>query len=64
MKSHILGLRVASVLFGLMAVGQLTRLLVRPEILVEGYVLPLWPSAVAAVLLAFLCFWLWSLSRH
>jgi len=64
MKSHILGLRVASVLFGLMAVGQLTRLLVRPEILVEGYVLPLWPSAVAAVLLACLCVWLWLLSRR
>ena len=64
MKSPILGLRVASVLFGLMAVGQLTRLLLRPEILVEGYVLPLWPSAVAVVLLACLCAWLWSLSRH
>jgi uncharacterized membrane protein len=64
MKSQILGLRVASVLFGLMAVGQLTRLLIRPEILVAGYVLPLWPSAVAVAVLACLCVWLWSLSRR
>ena len=41
MKSHILGLRVASVLFVLMAVGKLTPFLILPEIVVEVYVLPL-----------------------
>ncbi|HOG06802.1 MAG: hypothetical protein M0P04_04425 [Syntrophales bacterium] len=63
MNSRIIGLRMASILFGLMTVGQLTRLFVRPEIIVEGYVFPLWPSAVAVVVLGGLCLWLWHLSR-
>lgn len=63
MNSRIIGLRVASILFGLMTVGQLARLFVRPEIIVEGYVFPLWPSAVAAAFLGGLCLWLWHLSR-
>ena len=62
MKSQILGLRVASGLFGLMAVAQLTRLILRPEALVAGYRMPLWPSALAFVILAGLSFWLWKLN--
>ena len=41
MDSQVLGLRVASALFGLMSLGQLMRLLIRPEILVAGYLIPL-----------------------
>jgi hypothetical protein len=63
MNSQVVGLRVASILFGLIAIAQLTRLIIRPQILVAGHLLPLWPSAVAFVVLGGLSFWLWSLAR-
>jgi len=37
-------------------------LLVRPDVLVNGYQIPLWPSALAAVILGGLCIWLFKLS--
>jgi len=62
MKSQILGLRVASVIFGLITVAQVVRLVIRPEVLVNGCLMPLWPSVLAAVILGCLCLWLWKLS--
>lgn len=62
MNSQIIGMKVAGVIFGLMCLGQLARLLIRPEILVAGHQMPLWPSAVAVVVLGALSFWLWKLS--
>ncbi|MNP76160.1 hypothetical protein D3C76_1733520 [compost metagenome] len=63
MKSPITGLRVACAVFALMAVAQLMRLIVRPEIFVEGYLMPLWPSALAFILLCALSVWMWSLGH-
>jgi len=63
MNSQILGLRVASTVFGLMSIAQLLRLVIQPEVLVAGHRMPLWPSALAAVILAGLSLWLWKLSR-
>jgi hypothetical protein len=63
MNSQILGLRVASIIFGLMSLAQLLRLLIQPEVLVAGNRLPLWPSAFAFVVLGGLSIWLWKLSR-
>lgn len=63
MNSQTLGLRVASVLFGLMSLAQLGRLIVRPEVFVGDHHLPLWPSALAFLVFAALCVWLWVLSR-
>ena len=63
MNSKILGLQVASVIFGLMAIAQLGRLLIRPEVLVAGHLVPLWPSALAFVILLGLSLWMWKLSR-
>ena len=63
MNSPTSGLRVASIIFGLMSLAQLGRLLIRPEILVAGYRMPLWPSALAFVLLGGLSVWLWKLAR-
>ena len=40
MNSQITGLLVASVVFGLMAIAQLARLLIRPEVIVGGYAMP------------------------
>jgi len=58
MKSQILGLRVAGGVFGLAALVQLMRLLMQPEVLVAGHLMPLWPSAAALVILGALCAWM------
>jgi hypothetical protein len=61
MKSPIVALRVGGTVFGIMCLGQLTRLLVFPrlEVLAAGHRMPLWPSAVAALVLGGLSFWMW-----
>ncbi len=64
MNSQTLGLRVASAVFGLISLAQLTRILVRPEVFVYGYLVPLWPSGVAFVVFAGLGVWMWKLSRQ
>ena len=63
MNSQILGLRVAGIIFGLMCLAQLLRLVIRPEVLVAGHQLPLWPSALAFLILGGLSLWMWKLSR-
>jgi hypothetical protein len=63
MNSQITGLRVASVVFGLMAIAQLVRLVIRPEVLVAGHPMPLWPSALAFIILGGLSLWMWKLAR-
>jgi hypothetical protein len=63
MNSQIIGLRVASVLFGLMSMAQLGRIIIRPEITVAGHLVPLWPSFLVFVLLSGLSGWLWKLSH-
>ena len=63
MNSPIQGLRIASIVFGLMALAQLGRLVIQPQILVAGYEMPLWPSALALVVLLGLSFWMWKLAR-
>lgn len=64
MNSQLLGLRVAGTLFGLMALVQLGRLLIRPEVLVAGHHMPLWPSALALVVLGGLSIWMWRLASR
>ncbi len=63
MSSSLLGLRVASIVFGLMTLVQLLRLAFRPEVLVAGHMIPLWPSLLAVLILGGLCLWLWNLAR-
>jgi hypothetical protein len=63
MNSQIIGLRVASIVFGLMSIAQLARLIIRPEVLVAGYLIPLWPSALAFLFLGGLIIWLWKLAH-
>jgi len=62
MNSPRFGLRLSSVLFGLMSLGQLWRLIAQPEVVMDGGTVPTWPSAVAFVVLLALCIWLWRLS--
>jgi len=63
MSPQITGLRLASVVFGLMAIAQLVRLVIRPEVLVGGHLMPLWPSVLACPILGGLSLWMWVLSR-
>jgi uncharacterized membrane protein YvlD (DUF360 family) len=58
-----MGLKVAGIVFGLLCLAQLMRLVIRPEVLVAGHPVPLWPSGLAVVILAGLCLWMWKLSR-
>jgi len=64
MQRQIFGLRVASVIFGLMSIAQLVRFIIRGRIVLGGHMLPFWPSALAFFVLAGLSIWLWSLSRE
>ena len=63
MNSQILGLKTASFVFGLMCLAQLLRLVLRPEVLVAGHHVPLWPSVLAFVILGGLSFWMCKLAR-
>lgn len=62
MNSHVLGLRLASVVFGLICLVQLLRLIINPELVVAGHQVPLWPSGVALVVLGSLSVWMWKIS--
>lgn len=64
MNSRTIGLRVAGVVFAIVCVAQVLRLVLRPEILVTGHVMPLWPSGVAAVVAGGLSFWMWRLAAR
>jgi hypothetical protein len=63
MNSRITGLRVAGIVFGLMTLAQVMRLVIRPEILVAGHAMPLWPSVLAVAILGGLSLWMWNLAR-
>jgi hypothetical protein len=63
MNSQILGLRVGSIIFGLISLVQLLRLVIQPEVLVAGHQMPLLPSVIAFVIFGGLSIWLWMLSR-
>ena len=63
MSSQVLGLRVASIVFGLISLAQLLRVVMQAEVLVAGHQMPLWPSVLALVIFAGLSIWLWKLSR-
>jgi hypothetical protein len=63
MKSQTLGLKIACYVFGLMCLAQLLRLVLRPEVLVAGHQVPLWPSALAFAILGGLSLWMCKLAR-
>lgn len=62
MHSQIVGLRTAGVVFAVMCLAQVLRLATRLDVLVAGHHVPLWPSAIATVVLAALSFWMWKLA--
>lgn len=64
MKSQILGLRTSCIIFGLMAIAQLGRLIIQPDIKAAGYTIPLWLSGVAFVFFSGMSLWMWRLSKR
>jgi len=64
MNSRTVGLRVAGVIFALVCLVQLLRLVTRVDVLVAGYVVPLWPNAIAAIVAGGLSFWMWRLAAR
>jgi hypothetical protein len=62
MKSQILGLRVAGIFFGLVCIGHALRLVTRIDVVVAGWQVPLWMTAVGFLLAGALSVWMWKLS--
>jgi uncharacterized membrane protein len=63
MNSQRTGLRVASLLFAVIALGHLVRLLKHAQVIVDSHTLPLWISAPLAVIAVLLSVWMWKLSK-
>jgi hypothetical protein len=64
MNSQIRGLRVAGVVFAIVCLAQLWRLVAQLEVMAGSYRIPLWFSAVAALVTGTLSIWLAILSRR
>ena len=62
MSSQAAGLRVASVIFALFAIGHVMRLLKQAQVTVATYQIPMWVSVIALIIAAILSTWLWRLS--
>ena len=63
MKSHILGLRVAGVIFALVGLLHLLRLVLQVEVLIGGYEMPMWMSGVGFVVPLMLSVWFLKISN-
>jgi hypothetical protein len=62
MSSQASGLRVASVIFALFAIGHVMRLVKQAQVTVATYQIPMWVSVVALIIAATLSIWMWRLS--
>ena len=62
MSSQASGLRVASVIFALFAIGHVVRLVKQAQVTVATHQIPMWVSVVALIIAAILSIWMWRLS--
>ena len=62
MSSQASGLRVASVVFALFALGHLLRLVNHARVMVGTHQMPMWGSVVALIIAGVLSIWMWRLS--
>ncbi len=62
MSSQASGLRVASVIFALFAIGHVGRLVKQAQVTVATHQIPMWVSVVALIIAAILSTWMWRLS--
>jgi uncharacterized membrane protein YecN with MAPEG domain len=63
MNSPATGLRVASIILGIFAIGHLLRLISRAQVTVGTHTIPMGLSWVALMVAAMLCIWMWRLSN-
>jgi hypothetical protein len=63
MNSQETGLRVASIFFGIFAIGHLVRLIKQAQVTVGTLTIPIGVSWIALIVAAILCIWLWRLSN-
>lgn len=63
MDKHTTTLRVASVIFALIALGHLARLLKHAQVIVGSHTIPLWFSIAGAIVAALLSLWMWMSSK-
>jgi hypothetical protein len=64
MNSQRTGLRVASILFAIFAIGHLVRLIKNVQVTVGTHPIPMGVSWIALIVAAILCIWLWRLSSR
>jgi undecaprenyl pyrophosphate phosphatase UppP len=62
MNSPTTGLRIASVIFAIFAIGHLLRLIKHAQVIVGSHTIPMGVSWVALIVAAILCIWMWRLS--
>jgi hypothetical protein len=62
MSSQAFGLRIASAIFALFALGHVARLVKQAQVTVGSHQIPMWISVVALIVAAFLSIWMWRLS--
>jgi hypothetical protein len=63
MNSLKTGLRVASVFFGIFAIGHLLRLINQAQVTVGTLTIPMGVSWIALIVALVLCLWFWRLSN-
>jgi uncharacterized membrane protein YecN with MAPEG domain len=63
MNSPTTGLRIASVIFGIFAIGHLLRLINHAQVTVGTHTIPMGVSWIALIIAAILCIWMWQLSN-
>jgi hypothetical protein len=64
MNSPRTGLRVASVIFAIFAIGHLLRLINHAQVTVGPVTIAMGVSWIALIVAAILCVWLWQLSSR
>jgi uncharacterized membrane protein YecN with MAPEG domain len=64
MNSQRTGLRVASIIFAIFAIGHLIRLIKDLQVTVGTQTIPMGVSWIALIVAAILCVWMWRLSSR
>jgi uncharacterized membrane protein len=63
MNSPESGLRVAALIFAVVALAQFIRFLTRAPVTIGSHTIPVWISAFLALVAALLSLWMWKLSK-
>jgi hypothetical protein len=64
MNSQRTGLRVASIVFALFAIGHVLRLINHTQVVVGSHQIPMGVSWIALIVAAILCIWMWRLASR